>query len=451
MSDNQKVKSENTPLGKSSHPDKIGVNALKISDLPLFSTQNGSASGQYLFSLHDAIAAFCKEKKIMLFKPTPYIDFTFPKLSEGTKEWLIYFYVKDPGSGRMKRIRIKINRIKNLRQRRAAAKQMIASLSEKLAMGWNPLLSDKAPKASTPLFDAFDAFEAVKKKEMEHQSFRSYQSFIRVFRGYLESIGFDKTRVAASVTRETAMAFLDYLEGRDDVSARTYNNYLSFLSTLWDWLRDKGYVTDNVFRDFKRKPKRLMNKKRRLLSQEEVTRLFSFLQGENPQFLCAVILCYCCFIRPKEIALLQGADLDLDGQRIFVRAEIAKNDNDSVRTIPDAALPFLERLRTVPPKHYLFGKNAGIGDDFSPGPIRGDQKKFSDYWKKVVRPACGFGNDIQFYSLKDTGITSMLESGIPINLVQQQADHSSVAMTAIYVGHRKGANEMVRGADIINQ
>ena len=102
------------------------------------------------------------------------------------------------------------------------------------------------------------------------------------------------------------------------------------------------------------------------------------------------------------------------------------------------------------PDWYLFGRNAGRGDDFRPGRQPVDNKKFSDYWKTVVRPACHFSLDIQLYSLKDTGITGMIQSGVAINLVQQQADHSSVAMTAIYVGKTPTAKDEIKGVDIIH-
>ena len=43
----------------------------------------------------------------------------------------------------------------------------------------------------------------------------------------------------------------------------------------------------------------------------------------------------------------------------------------------------------------------------------------------------------------------MLKDGVAINLVQQQADHSSVAMTAIYVGKSPAANKQLQGIDIL--
>ena len=59
--------------------------------------------------------------------------------------------------------------------------------------------------------------------------------------------------------------------------------------------------------------------------------------------------------------------------------------------------------------------------------------------------------ELQFYSLKDTGITNMVSSGVPLTSVQQQADHNSVAMTSIYVGkNRKKAEEDLKNVDILD-
>ena len=66
-----------------------------------------------------------------------------------------------------------------------------------------------------------------------------------------------------------------------------------------------------------------------------------------------------------------------------------------------------------------------------------------------VRPRCGFGLDVQFYSLKDTGITRALSEGVALNFVQQQADHSSPAVTGIYVGKTAEALEVMKEVDIL--
>ena len=59
-------------------------------------------------------------------------------------------------------------------------------------------------------------------------------------------------------------------------------------------------------------------------------------------------------------------------------------------------------------------------------------REISRYWSKTIRPNCGFGMDLQFYSLKDTGITNMIADGISPVYVQGQADHSSLSVTEKY-------------------
>ena len=67
------------------------------------------------------------------FKPIPYLDYLPPRLTEA-KEWYISYSVKDPATSKMKRFRIKVNRIKSLKERRAAAKTLMARLTEQLAL-----------------------------------------------------------------------------------------------------------------------------------------------------------------------------------------------------------------------------------------------------------------------------------------------------------------------------
>ena len=383
----------------------------------------------------------------MLFSlPHAHLDYVPPKLHRGKTSWYISYYVKNPATGKLKLFRVKVNRYHNQKERIQAAKEIMAGLQERLALGWNPMVSKAAPMATVPAFQVFDTYLRVKSKEMEKQSYATYASYVRIFRGWLESQGCTGTTPISSITDGTARKYMNYLETEKSVSPRSYNNYLSFMVTFMDWMKDKGYIQENVFTGIKRKPRRLMAKKRRMLTDEELGTLFTWLQENNPEYLAVCLLCYCCFMRPKEIALLRCGDIDLRKQLVHVRAEIAKNDKESFRTIPDAMMPAIRRLDLSKKDWFLFGDHPGVRSDFRPAREAGAKKRFSDYWATTVREACGFGMEVQFYSQKDTGITNMLGEGVAINLVQQQADHSSVAMTALYVGHKASASEELKNA-----
>lgn len=218
---------------------------------------------------------------------------------------------------------------------------------------------------------------------------------------------------------------------------------------MFTWLKKRGYVAVNPFDDIQRKPKRLMrSKKRRLLSDEEIHRLVAHLSESHLPYLCICLFCYCCFMRPKEIAMIRCGDIDLDSQTIRVHGNVAKNGRDSVRTIPAAMIPYLMRLEMGDMGMYLFAAHRGDKFSFTPGDRPTIGQRIADYWRFYVRPALHFEEDVQFYSLKDTGITHMIDIGIPLTFVQQQADHSSIAMTAIYVGRSPAANDALKEVDV---
>lgn len=420
-------------------------NSLKYNDLEDFPLKNGAQTSQQQ-SLYDVLEALCKEKKMSLFKPTPFSDYIPARLCEG-KEWVIVWYVKSPLTGKMVRYRKKVNRIKQISKRRAAAKSLMAGINERLAIGWNPEVSAIAPRATTKLNDALDMFLKVKQKESEGNSMRSYRSFISTFRAWMQTAGIPNDVYVCSITSDVAMHLMDDIETRENIGARTYNNYLCFFKLLFNWMIERDYISENPFDKIHRKPKKLTKKKRRVMTDGELNTLFEFLGRTNRNYLCMTLLCYCCFLRPKEIVSLKCADIDLIRQTVHIKEDVAKNDNDSYRTIPDVIVPILRELDLSNGCLYLFGGSGNY--DFAPSDIQVCSRKLAKYWDCYVRPACKFGKDLQFYGLKDSGVTKMLTEKIPINLVQKQADHSSVAMTAIYVGALPEASAELKKVNIL--
>jgi len=430
-------------------------NCANYSELRDFSNKTGTKPGRtevVPFSLHadlyDILQDVCKEKKIMYIVPRPHVDFKPPKLHDTGDCWYVYYSVKSPETGKFKRYRVKVNR-GTIREKKAAAREIMASLSQKLQLGWSPLSTGQVAKGAVPAFEVFQAFENVKAKEMEAQSLASYRSYIRTFRRFLESVGFTDHSLILSIDHDVARDFMEHLEADDKISPATYNNYLSFMVTFFGWIRRRGYIQENVFEGFDRKPKKLTRKKRRLLTDSELSVLFRFLADENPEYLAICLLCYCCFMRPKEIALLRCSDIDLKHQTVHVSEAIAKNDNESFRTIPTVAMPVFRRLDLARPDFYLFGRKNGDGSAFTPGPESCGRKRIAHFWEKHIKDLDGIGNGVSFYSLKDTGITRTLSEGVALNFVQQQADHSSPAITGIYVGKTAEALEVMKGVDIL--
>ena len=139
-------------------------NCANYSELRDFSNKTGTKPGRtevVPFSLHadlyDILQDVCKEKKIMYIVPRPHVDFKPPKLHDTGDCWYVYYSVKSPETGKFKRYRVKVNR-GTIREKKAAAREIMASLSQKLQLGWNPVAGGQGNKGAVPAFEVFQAF-----------------------------------------------------------------------------------------------------------------------------------------------------------------------------------------------------------------------------------------------------------------------------------------------------
>jgi len=65
-----------------------------------------------------------------------------------------------------------------------------------------------------------------------------------------------------------------------------------------------------------------------------------------------------------------------------------------------------------------------------------DSRKIAKRWDNL-RFDLNIPKEMQFYSLRDSGIIQMLEDGISPEMVQKQADHHSLEVTSEYVKHAR--------------
>jgi len=96
----------------------------------------------------------------------------FPAILSAGKEWKVVYYVFDPFIDKMIRKRVKINRIKNVAERRKFARKLIIDINKRLESGWNPCVEASAARYFTPLVDCINTYFELKKKELEFESIR---------------------------------------------------------------------------------------------------------------------------------------------------------------------------------------------------------------------------------------------------------------------------------------
>lgn len=369
----------------------------------------------------------------------PVFQYTPPVLRE-LKEWYIEFYVFDPARNALRRKRIKINRVKNLRARRQYAKDLINRISRKLSEGWNPWI-DKDESSLFLLEEVFSRYEISIDKMFAIGSYRKdtysgYKSYLKLFREYVNNE--NPIHYLYQLDRSYIIRYLDYVFIDKGCSGQTRNNHLTWLQVFCGWCLDKGFMKVRATDGVSRIDKRLLKKQRTLIPLPIVAKISKWLDEHDRRFLLACQLLYNCFIRPIELTRAKVSWFNVKNGTVTIPSYCSKNKETLVVTVPKKVLMLAIELGvfSAPSDDYVFSEK------LLPGKVQIDTKIFRDHWASV-RDALHFPKEYQFYSLKDTGITEMLDNNLTSIAVRDQARHSSLEITEVYTRHLQQANKVL--------
>lgn len=347
------------------------------------------------------------------------------------KCWYVNYYAFNPYTGRLQEKRIKLNRIVCKVTRRRFAQNLKKEINRKLESGWNPFIKAETKKQFTSLLDAIEKWKKTEYKYFDGDTFRTYDSYLARLEAYITTI--DRNMSCGMFTDRLATDFMLSIKISDKIGSRTYNNNLLFYKRLFKWLKAKFYIENNPFLEIETISKKTYKKTRKALTREQLHAMIEYLEKDNPRFLAASMLMYYCLLRPDDLHELKKGNFDFENHLIKIFPESTKNSHFSFRVIPLALEPYLEVLNipSLPDTDYIFSEKLKFS--FKSGPEKIDKRYFSKYWSEKLRPAMGWGLELQFYSLKDTGITNLMSDGISPVFVSKQADHSSIEITNIYI------------------
>lgn len=361
----------------------------------------------------------------------------------GGKVVYIEYYVKNPGTQNLTRKRIKLNRAKKKLNRtdfKQYARSIIKNLNEKLASGWNPFIEMEAPRGYTTLPDALNTFLETKRRELTENSMRSFSSFAKTLINYCEKELNSPNMYVINFTHVRAKEFLNYKWLNENISAKTYNNYIVAFHAVWAWLVEFNYSKANVFNSITRK--KTKRKFRAEISSSLRAKIKNrLLQSDEAAYWLMCELCFYGLIRPGEMCAIKTNKIDLANQIILL--DETKNQNERVCTLPKHLIPLIAEQMKKGTGKYLFSNLAG----FCPGNIKTDSRQISKRWA-MLRDELKFDKNIQFYSQRDSGIIYLLGKTKNPEFVRSQADHYSLEMTTKYSNHyRPNGIEEIKNID----
>ena len=365
------------------------------------------------------------------------LQYTLPEYRENEGCSYIEFYAFDPEQGKLRRKRIKTNRIKSAVKRRQYVRNVIKRIGDQLQKGWNPWVA----KDVSDLYifeDALARYEGHIEKMLgsgyyRKETYAGYKSYVKILREYIRSV--NPLYYVYQFDRKFCVDFLDYVFIERNNGAQTRNNYLNFLRVFSGFLVEKGYLTSKPTDGITPISKRLFKKGRTCIPLDVIGQLADYCKVHEPHFLLACYLLYYCFIRPVEMTRLKVRDFNIKAGTVTIPAECSKNHKAQTVTLPKKVLLYAMELGvfSAPAGDFIFSYN------LRPGPREIDPKHFRDHWDNLRKPL-KLRKEWKFYSLKDTGITAMLKAKMPAIDVRDQARHSSLAITEIYTDHTEDVN-----------
>ena len=344
--------------------------------------------------------------------------------------WLIEYYVENPITCEMCRVRRRVHfirkRYKSAKDAETHCQKIILDINNKLKNGINPMFSDESadsPIGYTTIPEVVKKFLAEKIREVRPDTVRSYESMCKIFLTYMATT---TVSFICKFGKMEAIQYMDYVYNTRKVSACAYNNYLKFMRLVFNWSLEKGYIVANPFKEIKTKKKG--KKIRTPIEPETRKQIVEELNENNPQFLIVQKLVYSALIRPKEISHLKISDVNFVTKTVCVDGGIAKNTNTRHPALTDEILRDLSYIKSYNKDMYIFSTNMLPGYKYVP------RKRFTKQWAKL-RDKLKLDKSQQLYSLRDSGFIELFDANINAKEIQQHADHHSLEMTQKYIEH----------------
>lgn len=354
------------------------------------------------------------------------LDFTYPRLHTG-KSWYVDFTAYDPAAGKMRRKKYMLDSILKVSERRKRASEIIEATLKKLRSGWSPWVNTADSRGFTLLAEALDKYSAIIERMDKEKSRQSYASCLKILRDFISSRVLPPKYVY-QYDEAFITDFLDWVYIDRECTARTRNKYRLWCSALGTFFVERKYIESNPAQKVKAIEEN--PKKRQPLTEAMLKRLSTYLRENDPYFLLACQMEYYTFIRPTELTFIKVGDIAIKEQSVFISAEVSKNKRDGKVALNDAVIKLMLDLN-------IFGhvsQNFLFGYDLRPNQQRASSEIFRRKWVKV-REALGWGDEYQFYSLKDSGLRDLANSqGIVV--ARDQARHTDVSTTNKYLQGR---------------
>jgi integrase len=350
------------------------------------------------------------------------------------KWWYIEFYVWNEATKKLERQRssgTRLNHLKNPIERYALAKAEMASIDERLLAG---MVIDQKPKEKTDnqrisadvnILEAVDLCTTAKIGQgRSDETVKGYQRI----RKYLEDY-FPKAAKApiSKISTEDVVQFFEKLQQERKLDGKTFNNYRSNLSSVFNYFIRIGKLQFNPVVSVERQTEKRGNL-HVPYSTDQIAAIYQHCRAKGDlQFILFSKFLYYCLCRPDEVRNLLVSDIN--GKKVFFDPELNKNKRGRWNTLFPSLMKEIEDqgIKSYPGHYFIFGP------DGKPGPEPLGEGRFYKRNKKILE-ALGMNNQKHtLYAFKHSGACAFYVAKFTVRQIMEIAGHTNESTTYKYL------------------
>ncbi len=325
------------------------------------------------------------------------------------------------------------------RERMAAIQASIDTIDSQIQA-----VDDKAP--SMTLMQVWDAFKIKPKGKTPRgrtimpgsRTLSDYEGRWKAFCKWMEEKYPKKDKEGNTIPWELRQISKDHAERYiaevgGKASGNTRNKTLTFLRLVFKVLAEDARVKVNPFEGIDASTCAVSRK--RPLTMTELGAISKLLAGTGEMELL-FSLGYYTGARLGDCVLMRWDCIDMGVRKIrYTPHKTAKGNHEITLTIASALYSLLE---AIPKKNRRGMVLPELGELYKKDPAavsKRIQKVFTDADIETDLEVKGYKKNVArvgFHSLRHAHITALLEGGVPMDMVRQQAGHSTIGMTAHY-------------------
>ena len=356
------------------------------------------------------------------------MNYTLAELKTPEKgDWYVYYSCRDPATGKLKPFKrtFDLNRIKDKKERIRKGKIAASELNQMLKEGYSPFADHIVNDfEGLTLPSVMQEVIKIKTESIRERSAQHYKFAKNLFSAFLEKKGISEI-LPQHFTRTLAQSYSDYLLVEKKYSGKSHNNQVGNMNMFFNAMVDREVVPVNPFKKIKKK----RENRGRIISYSEVQKktIREYVDRNNHPMRMFIRWIYYCFIRPKEIMMLQVKFIDFENGMIWVPANVSKNNKDGLIPIRKDFLKLVvAEYKHLDPEWFIAGQK------LIPGPIAVHRNR-ATHSHKIMLKDISISNDHVLYDWKHTGARDfILSGGNPVDL-QGRMRHHSLDETMTYL------------------